>query len=281
MWTISDFLGLCTLSGWNTYTGYACPTCNYDTFPCRLRCSKKWSFLGHRQFLERGHKFRLMKKHFDSTIEERGAPKLLSGSEILKQLQDINVTFESNLESNIKGKRNREEDGPKKWKKKNIFFNLPYWKDNLLRHNLDVMHIKKNNCDNVLYTLLKDDKSKDHLPACQDLKAMGIKEDLWPDENGKYLPLLCQMVTQVTYLIVLMIKTPRYLGLRVMIVTSSCKSLLPLAIHNVLPDSMTVVLVEFFSFFKELCCKRLNILDLDKLQHQILLALCHLEILLL
>ncbi|RDY05391.1 hypothetical protein CR513_10788, partial [Mucuna pruriens] len=34
MWTISYFLGLCTLSGWNTYTGYACPTCNLGTFPC-------------------------------------------------------------------------------------------------------------------------------------------------------------------------------------------------------------------------------------------------------
>jgi len=29
------------------------------------------------------------------------------------------------------------------WKKKSIFFRLPYWKDNLLRHNFDVMHIEK------------------------------------------------------------------------------------------------------------------------------------------
>jgi hypothetical protein len=29
------------------------------------------------------------------------------------------------------------------WKNKSIFFRLPYWKDNLLRHNLDVMHIEK------------------------------------------------------------------------------------------------------------------------------------------
>jgi hypothetical protein len=33
------------------------------------------------------------------------------------------------------------------WKKKSIFFRLPYWKDNLLRHNLDVMHIEKNVMD--------------------------------------------------------------------------------------------------------------------------------------
>jgi hypothetical protein len=29
------------------------------------------------------------------------------------------------------------------WKKKSIFFKLSYWKDNLLRHNLDAMHIEK------------------------------------------------------------------------------------------------------------------------------------------
>jgi len=31
LWTISDFPGLCTLSGWNTYTGY----CNT---PTKTRC---------------------------------------------------------------------------------------------------------------------------------------------------------------------------------------------------------------------------------------------------
>ncbi|RDX89527.1 hypothetical protein CR513_28738, partial [Mucuna pruriens] len=40
IWTISHFLGLCTLFGWNTYAGYACPTCNFDTVPCQLRYSK-------------------------------------------------------------------------------------------------------------------------------------------------------------------------------------------------------------------------------------------------
>ena len=29
------------------------------------------------------------------------------------------------------------------WKKRSIFWDLPYWKTNLIRHNLDVMHIEK------------------------------------------------------------------------------------------------------------------------------------------
>ena len=49
------------------------------------------------------------------------------------------------------------------------------------------MHIEKNVCDNVIYTLLNDSaKSKDHVNAQRDLKAMGCKHDLWPDESGKY-----------------------------------------------------------------------------------------------
>ncbi|KAK7306021.1 hypothetical protein VNO77_43935 [Canavalia gladiata] len=299
MWTISDFPGLSALSGWNTYTGYVCPSCNFDTIPCRLDYSKKWCFMGHRRFLERGHKFRLMKKHFDGTIEERGPPLLLSGSEILKQLDAVNVTIERNVESSSRTKRARVEDKVKQWKKKSILFDLPYWKDNLLRYNLDVMHIEKNVCDNVLYTLLKDDKSKDHLQARQDIKHMGIKEDLWPNENGKYLPLLFTMTKEARKIFLSTLKnvkipdgyssnisrciddqTTKIFGLKSHDCHILMQHLLPLAIRNIFPDGVTSVLVEFCSFFKELCCKKLNILDLDKLQYRIVLTLCHLEVLL-
>jgi len=52
------------------------------------------------------------------------------------------------------------------WKKKGVFFRLPYWKDNLLQHNLDVMHIEKNVIDNILGTILDiKGKTKDNLAA--------------------------------------------------------------------------------------------------------------------
>ena len=41
LWTISDFPGLGILSGWNTYTSHACPSCNFDSSSCRLTFSKK------------------------------------------------------------------------------------------------------------------------------------------------------------------------------------------------------------------------------------------------
>jgi hypothetical protein len=56
------------------------------------------------------------------------------------------------------------------WKKKSIFFRLPYWKDNFLRHNLDVKYIEKNVMDNIFGIILDiKGKTKDNLAARLDL----------------------------------------------------------------------------------------------------------------
>ncbi|KAM3222023.1 hypothetical protein P3L10_021293 [Capsicum annuum] len=57
------------------------------------------------------------------------------------------------------------------------------------------------------------------------------------------------------------------------------QQLLPIAIRNVLPRQVVATLVEFSSLFRQLCLKSLSLVDLDKLQNQIVETLCHLEIL--
>ena len=39
-----------------------------------------------------------------------------------------------------------------KWTKWSIFWELPYWKTHLVRHNLDMMHVEKNVFDNMINT---------------------------------------------------------------------------------------------------------------------------------
>ena len=57
------------------------------------------------------------------------------------------------------------------WVKKNIFLNLSYWHTNLIRHNLDVMHIEKNVFDNIFYTVMNClNRSKDNLKARLDIE---------------------------------------------------------------------------------------------------------------
>lgn len=83
--------------------------------------------------------------------------------------------------------RKRSRRATKQWNKRRIFFELPYWQSNLLRHNLDFMHIEKNLCDNIVCTLLHDkSKSKDSENARKDLRKIGIRRDLWLKDNGSY-----------------------------------------------------------------------------------------------
>ena len=57
------------------------------------------------------------------------------------------------------------------WTKRSIFWDLPYWKDTLLRQNLYVMHIEKNFFDNVFYTPIDvQGKTKHNKKAREDLE---------------------------------------------------------------------------------------------------------------
>ena len=57
-----------------------------------------------------------------------------------------------------------------------IFFELPYWEHNTLRHNLDIMHIEKNVCDNVLRTLMNENgKFKDDEYARSYVESKNVK----------------------------------------------------------------------------------------------------------
>jgi len=52
------------------------------------------------------------------------------------------------------------------WVQQSIFWELPYWKTNLLRHNLDVMHIEKNVFENIFNTVMDvEGKTKDNINA--------------------------------------------------------------------------------------------------------------------
>lgn len=183
------------------------------------------------------------------------------------------------------------------WRKISVFFTLPYWKDNLLRHSLDVMHIEKNVCDNVLHTIMNEPgKSKDHLQARKDLREMGVRADAWPDEHERFRPAkftLTKPNKEIFLATLKKIKVPdgyssnisrcvdvqarKVSGLKSHDSHVLMQQLLPLAIKNTLPLDVSIVLVELCTFFRKLCSKVLIVEELDQLQQQIILTLCHLE----
>ena len=72
--------------------------------------------------------------------------RLLSSIDIMVQIEGINCIFGKKKTKVQKKKRKRKEDvdqEPKGWKKRSIFFELRYWENHMLQHNLDVMHIEK------------------------------------------------------------------------------------------------------------------------------------------
>jgi hypothetical protein len=65
------------------------------------------------------------------------------------------------------------------FEKRSIFLNLPYWKDLMEHHAIDVIHVKKNVCDALIGTLLDiPNKIKDILKARMNLEEMKLRKDL-------------------------------------------------------------------------------------------------------
>ncbi|XP_062147815.1 uncharacterized protein LOC133856781 [Alnus glutinosa] len=190
LWTINDFLTYANLFGWSTKEKLACPICNKDTDFRRLKHGHKMCCMGHRRWLPQGHAWRIRKELFDGTEEHRLKPEELSGDQLLQQVLDfIGVQFEQETNSDI----------TLNWRKKSVFFGLPYWSKLKLRHNLDVMHIEKNICDSVLGTLMNiDGKTKDTANTRKDLMVMGIHKELHLQKKGAtfFMPIVKYTLTR-------------------------------------------------------------------------------------
>ncbi|XXG84911.1 hypothetical protein AAC387_Pa11g0115 [Persea americana] len=180
IWTINDFPAYGNLSGWSTKGFLACPSCNEETSHMWLKNGRKTCYMSHRHFLSTNHIWRHRKSSFDGKKELRERPKSLSGDDVLEQLSHVgHVKFGKTQPK----KRKRAED--LNWTKHSIFFELPYWRNLKLRHNLDVMHIEKNICDNVLGTLMNiEGKTKDNVKARLDLQVMDIRHQLHVKHDG-------------------------------------------------------------------------------------------------
>jgi hypothetical protein len=74
------------------------------------------------------------------------------------------------------------------WKKKSIFWELPYWEVLDVRNSIDVMHVTKNLCVNLIGFLGVYGKTKHTLEARQELQHMEERDDLHPEmrENGRH-----------------------------------------------------------------------------------------------
>ncbi|XP_057993145.1 uncharacterized protein LOC131174101 [Hevea brasiliensis] len=285
-------------TGWSTKGKLACPCCNKDTCWMRLANGGKQCYMGHRRYLPLNHKWRNDNESFDGTRERGLPPKPLSGDDILDQVKNLEGVI---LTKAPHMKKAISHDGRgDNWNKKSIFFDLPYWRTLLLRHNLDVMHIEKNICDNILGTIMNiKGKTKDGIKTRLDLQALNIRPELHPVQQGNKVVIppalyslsttekyrLCQFLKQLkvpdgfssNISLCVNMKESKISGLK----SHDCHVLLlhilPLAIRGLLPKVVYEPLVELSLFFTHLGAKSLKVDVLEQLEKQIPITLCKLE----
>ncbi|XP_074297293.1 uncharacterized protein LOC141627997 [Silene latifolia] len=260
------------------------------------------------------HHYRSEANLFDGTITAGCAPKSISGSDVLRQQEKIEYTYgkttkrlkrpnrarEVGVSTNMVNDSNCKDNNHNLWNKKSIFFELPYWEHNPLRHTLDVMHIEKNVCDNILGTLLDMDKSRDNVNARKGLKKLGIKQHLWLQDRPNrepYMPPASYTMSneeKEQFLKVLQkIRAPDGYGLNI----SRCvnmkqrklinlkshdnhvlmQDILPMALRASKATKVIDLLGELSCFFKSLCSHTLEHDELNALQSKIVLILCRME----
>ena len=183
LWTISDFPEYGMLSGWTTHGRVSCPYCMESTDAFQLKNGRKTSWFDcHRRFLPINHPYRRNKKLFRSKRVVRDtAPPYLSGEEIEKDIDyyDAQDTIKKGDNWHTTANMSAGYGTQHNWHKKSIFWELPYWKNLLLRRNLDVMHIEKNFFDNIINTVLNvPGKTKYNKNSRLDLPALYSRIEL-------------------------------------------------------------------------------------------------------
>ena len=240
------------------------------------------------------HKWRSDKRRFNGQVEVGQAPPVISGSMIKKLLAGYQNKF-----GKVHGKRKVSCD-VNPWNKKSIFFDLPYWSENSIRHNLDVMHIEKNLCDSILGTLLNiPGKTKDHLNARLDLQELGIRKVLHPitSTDGKHLEIraanfdmtnkekdiFCSVFENAKFPygfasnISKCVQDRKIVGYKSHDAHIIMQYLLEIAVKKALKPEVAVPLIRLGEFLRKICSKVIEVEDIKKLQQDIIEIICQLE----
>jgi hypothetical protein len=134
----------------------------------------------HRQFLPPDHPFRLNIKNFTKGVVVTDRPPVtMTGAEIRQQIDG--------LVASTKGGFMGYGEQHMRTHKLGLTW-LPYYDDQLLPHNIDVMHTKKNVAEALWATIMDiPDKSKDNVKARVDLAALCDRpnQEMKPPGGGK------------------------------------------------------------------------------------------------
>jgi hypothetical protein len=167
------------------------------------------------------------------------------------------------------------------WKKKSIFWELEYWKDLEVRSSIDVMHITKNVCVNLLGFLGVYGKTKDTPEAREDQQRMKDPNNMHPQnktDKGRHLSPTSYTLTkaekEIFFEVLSSIKVPSGFSSNIKGIINMTEKkfqnlkshdchvimtqLLPVALRGLLPKNVRVPIVKQSAFLNAISQKVIN-----------------------
>jgi len=296
--TINDWPALGNLSGQSNKGYSACTHCYDETDCIYLKHCRKCVYMGHRRFLPPKHPLRHEGKHFRGESDNRSKPLFRNGKRVFSMVKDVQVVFGKGPGS--QAVPNDEDGHAPMWKKKSILWELPYWEMLEVRNAIDVMHLMKNLCVNLLGFMGIYGKGKDTVEARRDLKALEQRKDLHPKKKGKdqrYLRpasyTLSKQEKESMFDCLNSIKVPtgyssnikgiikmkekKFTNLKSHDCHVLMTQLLPVILRGILPENVRLAIVKLCAFLNEISQKVINPSHLIRLQQDVVQCLVSFE----
>src|SRR3954471_20729507 len=291
--TINDWPALSNLSGLSNKGYNACTHCLHETESVHLPNCKKNVYLGHRRFLPKIYPVRKKGKHYNGKADHRPKPAERTGAEVFDMVKDLKVIF---------GKGPGGQSVPKDtvtghaamWKKKFIFWELPYWVDLEVRSSIDVMHVTKNLCVNLLGFLGVYGKSKDTPESREDQQRMKDPYHRHTDKGRLRSYALTKAEKGIFFECLRSIKVPAGFSSNIKGIINMAEKkfqnlkshdchvimtqLLPVALWGLLPENVRVPIVKLCAFLNAISQKVINPDILPRLQKDVVQCLVSFEL---
>src|SRR3954470_21285036 len=289
--TINDWPALSNILGQSNKGYNACTHCLGETDSIYL--GNKNVYLGHRRFLPKQHHVRKRGNHFRGEADNRSKPTRPTGGVIYYMVKDLKVIF---------GKGPGGQSVPHDvdghvpmWKKKSIFWALPYWKFLEVHSAIDAMHVTKNLFVNLLNFLGVYGKTKDTPDARQDQQSIHEGNNLNPEKyQGPASYALTKEEKEIFFEVLSSIKVPSGFSSNIKgIINMSEKKfqnlkshdchvimtqLFPVALRGLLPENVRVPIVKLCAFLNASSQKVINPITLQNLQKDVVQCLVSFEL---
>ena len=294
--SLHDLPARAIFCGWCVKGKWPCPVCRQRvTFIWLAKGHKYVCFDQHRQFLRLDHPYRQDAMHFQKgVIVDDPPPPIMTGAQLKDELDA--------LEEKLDGKGFVGYGETHQWTHIPSLWRLPYFKDLLLPHNIDVMHTEKNIAEALLGTLLDTEKSKDNIQARIDQAKLcnrpklnlvpRAKGNSWKKPPAPFTPSMPQRKEILQWIVNNLyfpdgyaanimrgvnMATKRIGGLKSHDYHVWLERIMPVMIRGYVREDIWRVLAELSYFFRQLCAKELDYEVVAKLEEQAPELLCKLE----